>query len=206
MKELKITDIDLNGIDAVIFDLDGTLYDKRWLPLRLIFGDLRHIWLLASERRARRLLKGLDFGDADTFYQTLFNHIASHQNIPYLQAKEWYQTSYLPLTIDILAKHYKAGTFVEPLLKELRLKGIKTVVFSDYRYVDEKLQALGLDPKLFDICQAAPELGGLKPNKTLLMRLVDQIGVPPKRILMIGDRMDTDGAGALTVGMKFMKV
>lgn len=206
MKELKITDIELQGVKAVIFDLDGTLYNKRFLPLRLILGDLKNTFLLASERNARRQLKGLEFGDADTFYRTLFTHISQYQHVPYMTARDWYFGKYLPLTISILEKHYKAGEFVKPLLSELRQRGIRTMVFSDYRCVDEKLQALGIDPNWFDYREAAMDLGGLKPNKKLFQRLLQLLGTAPEETLMIGDREDTDGAGAKKVGMKFLKV
>ncbi len=206
MRELAIDDLDLNGIKAVVFDLDGTLYNKRWLPLHLIFGDIRHAFLLCSERNSRRQLKGLEFGDADTFYRTLFNHISCFQNVPYMTARDWYFGKYMPLTIRVLGKYYQAGKFVEPLLRELRSRGIKTVVFSDYRCVDEKLIALGIDPEWFDYREAAMELGGLKPNKILFQRLLQTIGTTAQETLMIGDRNDTDGAGAASVGMKFLKV
>ena len=206
MKQLSIEDLDLNGIRAVIFDLDGTLYNKRFLPLRLIISDIPHMFMLASERNSRRQLKGTFFGDADNFYRTLFNHISSHQNVPYMVARDWYFGTYLPLMVEILRKYYKAGAFVEPLLKALKEKGIKTVVFSDYRCINEKLTALGIDPDWFDIKEAAMDLGGLKPNKVLFQRLLEGIGTSAEETLMIGDREDTDGDGARSVGMRFVKV
>ena len=40
-------------ISAVIFDLDGTLYDNKRLPLRLILADPLNVLTLAAERKAR---------------------------------------------------------------------------------------------------------------------------------------------------------
>ena len=206
MKELSIEDIDLQGVKVVIFDLDGTLYDNSWLPIRLILADPRHMFMLASERRSRRLLKGQEFGDADTFYKTLFTHISTHQNVTYMVAKEWYFGKYMPLTVSILKKHYRAGQFVVQLVEELKKRGILTAVFSDYRCVAEKLEAIGLNPDMFDYLEAAPELGGLKPNRQLFLHLVEVIGVKPEEALFIGDREDTDGNGARAAGIKFLKV
>ncbi|MBR1928482.1 MAG: HAD family hydrolase [Paludibacteraceae bacterium] len=206
MKQLTIQDLPLEGIKAIVFDLDGTLYDNKYLPLRLIFGDIKNARLLASERNIRRMLKGLNFGNPDAFYNNMFEHIARRQNMPFMDARDWYFGKYMPLMINVLKKHYHAGEFAEPLLKQLRGKGIVTAVFSDYRNVEDKLNALGLDPDLFDYHFAAPDLGGLKPNKQLFLNILKELGVDAQQALMIGDREDTDGAGARNVGMKFLKV
>ena len=57
--------------EAVFFDLDGTLYDKRGLSARLIWAALRRgrpcLRLLALERKVRRLLAGSKAGFEDLF-------------------------------------------------------------------------------------------------------------------------------------------
>ena len=146
------------------------------------------------------------FGDADTFYRALFTLIAESRGLPYLKVKEWYVGSYMPLTISVLRKHYKARRFAEPLLSELRKRGIKTAVFSDYGCVEEKLEAIGLDKTLFDYTESAPELGGLKPNKNMMQRLLGKTGTLPDETLMIGDRDDTDGESARQTGMRYFIV
>ena len=205
MRQFDISELPLNGIKVVVFDLDGTLYDKRLLPFRLVVSDLKHCWMIASERNARRKLKGQYFGTPDAFYESLFAHIASHQNIPALYAKQWYFGEYMPLMVRVLEKHYKAGEFVVPLIGELHRRGIRVAVFSDYRCVEEKLRAIGLDPELFDYRIASPELGGLKPNKMLFEKVLRTVGVTADEALMIGDREDTDGAGARSVGMRYVR-
>ena len=44
----------MNSIKAIIFDLDGTLYESRHFPLRLILADPLHICTLAAERKCRK--------------------------------------------------------------------------------------------------------------------------------------------------------
>ena len=161
--------------------------------------------MIASERNARRKLKGQFFGSPDAFYESLFAHIASHQNIPALYAKQWYFGEYMPLMVSVLEKHYHADSFVVPLVTELHKRGIRVAVFSDYRCVDEKLRAIGLDPELFDYRLASPELGGLKPNRQLFEKVLSAIGVGASEALMIGDREDTDGAGARSAGMRYVR-
>ena len=203
---MRIEDVDLQGIKAVVFDLDGTLYSKRLLALRLVLGDMKDIRLLASERRARRELRGMDFGDADEFYKALFEETARRGNVHYMTVKEWYVGKYMPMTVEILSKHYKAREWVETMLRQLRERGIQTVVLSDYGCVNEKLVAIGLKTEWFDYKLSAPELGGLKPNKRVYERLLEVMGVKAEEVLIAGDREDTDGVGARETSMRFVLV
>ena len=52
----------------------------------------------------------------------------------------------------------------------------------------------------------APTLGGLKPNKTVIYRLLERTGTDPKKTLFIGDRIDKDGGSAQAVGATFWNV
>lgn len=189
-------------IKAVIFDLDGTLYDKSRLPLRLVASQILHgkLIMLKRERSVRKLLKGKYFGDKNKFEEAFFSHFMRKN------AKEWFYGTYMPDTIKILKKHYHIAPWVENCLKSLHNKGVKIAVFSDYGYVEEKLEALGFDLKWADYLFDAPSLGGLKPCKETFLKICSTMDVSPQNCLMVGDRDDTDGAGANAAGMRFIKV
>lgn len=206
MTPVRIEDLDLQGIRCVVFDLDGTLYNKRWLGWRLVFGDFPYVLHLAAERIVRKQMLGKYMGNKRHFYDELFRRIANWRMISIKKAEAWYYNRYMPLTIRILRKHYKADDFVFKLLKQLKEKNIKTAVFSDYGYTTEKLKAIGLHPNMFDYIFSSPDLGGLKPNKETFMHLLETMHVQPNEALMIGDRTDCDGKGASNVGMRFYKV
>lgn len=206
MKELSIDDIDLRGVSAVVFDLDGTLYDNRWLIVRLAFADPRHaLWMLA-DRQIRQKLKGVDFGDADSFHKCFITEISSKTGVPFERIKDWYRNIYTPHILRVLNRHYKVADYVEPLLRALRERNIKTVIFSDYGHVDEKLRAIGLSPELVDYRLATTDFGGLKPCKGSFERLLLSLGLTATQTLMIGDREESDGEGARSVGMRFLKI
>ena len=59
----------MTEIKAVIFDLDGTLYDKSRLPFRLIIRQILRgkLFMLKRERTVRKELKGIYFGDEAKF-------------------------------------------------------------------------------------------------------------------------------------------
>ena len=189
---------------AVIFDLDGTIFDKSWLPLRLVMADLFNVPILWAERKARKILKGIDFGNEECFYDALFAKMSEIKNgLTPEKARRWYFDRYMPLQVAALEHYYTPRPFIDVLIQSLRDKGIKTILYSDYGSAKEKLVALNLDPAYFDIIASSQELGGLKPSQASMQRLLSKIVVPASQCLMIGDREDTDGASAASVEMEY---
>ena len=190
---------------AVIFDLDGTLYDNRPLHWRLPLSELFRFRLmfLSRERKARRLLRGRAFEGEEAFYQALFSLISPRHP---QQVAQWYHGHYLPLQARILRRHCQPDAWVKPRLQELRAQGIRTVLYSDYSHAREKLLALGLAPALFDLIVDAPALGGLKPCRQSAQRLLDQLRLPASDVLFVGDRRECDGESARQVGAHYLQV
>ena len=197
-------ELNLDGIKAVIFDLDGTLYLKPGLPLRLICADVRHMFVLGNERKARAELKGQFFGNSDAYYTALFLRVAEMSHCTPEYAHSWYEKHYMPNMQRILQLHYKLEPWVPGVLHDLRSRGIKTAVYSDYGCVRERLEALGFDCNWADVVADAPTLGGLKPCKESALKICTEMGVAPEETLLIGDRDDTDGESARRCGMRFI--
>lgn len=197
---------DFSGIRAVVFDLDGTLYDKRRLPARMIAGEFFRLGLLAAERNARRTLRGRYFGSEDAFYKAFFAEMAHGHCFTVRQAEEWYNTRYMPLMVSALQHHYKPAEWVAGTLSALREHDIPAAVCSDYGCVEEKMRALGLDITDFAFVTSAPALGGLKPCREVAAQLIDRLGVPAENVLFVGDRDETDGAMARAVMAQFKMV
>ena len=189
----------------VVFDLDGTLYDKRGLSLRMVLHAPWDVVKMRAERQTRARMKGLWLG-AENFVHTYNEQLAQRMGCSLLQAKEWYEQRYMPLMVKLIGKYQPLGEWVLPFVQDCQQKGIKMVVLSDYGFVNEKLQALGLEPSLFDWVVSAPELGGLKPAPELMHHVADRMGVAVEDCLVIGDREDTDGEMARRSGAQFRKV
>lgn len=197
-------ELPLNGIQAVIFDLDGTLYDKSRLPLRLIVSDLPHLRMLGHERKARKELMGRWFGNEPAVYDALFSRVAELSHTDPERVRRWYGQRYMPLMQAILRRHYRLEPWVPDLLADLRRQGLRLAVYSDYGCLRERLEALRFDPAWVDILADAPQLGGLKPCRQSAEKLCQLLGTPPGQTLMVGDRDDTDGESARRCGMPFL--
>lgn len=188
---------------AIIFDLDGTLYDKSGLARRLVLSQLRKggLRMLKHEREVRKELRGRHFKSEEAFYEAFFAQFDKPEF-----ARRWYFEQYMPDMVAILRKYYRVASWVESTILELRANGTKIVVFSDYGCVQQKLEAIGFRLSWADFLFEAPALGGLKPCKESFKKIYQEINTPPSECLMVGDRKDTDGKGARSVGMAFHQV
>lgn len=191
---------------AIIFDLDGTLYDNSRLPIWLILNCITSVVTLKTERNTRKELMGRHFGESKEYFKQLFATMAQKRGSSPEKAEHWYYAKYMPTMTRVLAKHYRLKDGVADELAQLRKAGIKTAVFSDYDHILERMHAVGLDPEWFDVCIDAPSAGGLKPCRESFLRIAQLLGEDPKDILVIGDRDDTDGQGARNSGMQFLLV
>ncbi|MCQ2335860.1 MAG: HAD family hydrolase [Paludibacteraceae bacterium] len=190
-------------IKAVIFDLDGTLYNNSGLPYKIAVHSLGHIRMLMCERSVRRDMAGIYFGDKEKTYNEFFKRIAVKSGKSKESVSKWYSENYLPLQVKLLQKHFKAYDWVLPTLDKLRHKGVLLACYSDYGFISEKLMAIGIPPEKFDLIIDAPSAGGFKPCRESLETVTKLLGVSPKEALVIGDREDTDGLGAKAANMHY---
>ena len=190
----------------VIFDLDGTLYDKRGIIGKMMMLGIGQWSLLLAERRTRKAFRGLYMGSEELFYRAYFRKMAKRTLLSEKQVSTWYHKVYMPMMVRVLQRWHHAMPWVEPFVKECRERGIKMVVLSDYGHTHEKLAALGLDIHWFNWIVSAPELGGLKPAPQLIYHVIEKMGVSSNECLVIGDREDTDGELAHVVNAEFYQV
>lgn len=194
---------------AVIFDLDGTLYDNKGLPWRLVLADIPNMWVLGAERKARKNLKGRNFGDATKVYEALYaemSRVKWNHNLSVERAQEWYQQTYMPLQVALLGMYFTLRPLCIELLEAMKARGLKIVLYSDYGHEKEKAEALGISSDHFSEIVSAAKMGGLKPCRESMDRLMSQFGLDAETTLYVGDREDTDGDSARAVKMDFWNV
>ena len=190
----------------IVFDLDGTLYNKRGLSLRMVLHAPLDIRKMQAERATRASMKGMWLRDEKHFHDTYFQRLAARMHCSATAAEQWYNQRYMPLMVKMIGKYQPLNEWVLPFIHDCQHTGILLVLLSDYGFAKEKLQALGLSPTLFDWVISAPELGGLKPAPELMRIITERMGVAPQECLVIGDRDDTDGEMARSTNAPFRKV
>ena len=196
----------LSGVQVVVLDLDGTLYNKQGLARRMV----RRLWwclpLLAAERLARRNMHYFRFATEDEFYDAFFANMARGHWWNKSIAARWYHIIYLPAMIRLIRLYHPPRPEVLALIDECRREGKKMAIYSDYGCVEEKLEVLGIDSRQFSLLVDAPSLGALKPSKPCAEQVMAMLEAEPATTLFVGDRDEKDGETARMVGAKFLLI
>lgn len=192
-------------IDTIIFDLDGTLYDKKSLGYHFITNKCPKLNWLAKSLVARNQLRGIDFRDSIYLFSELFRKINKNSRT-IKKVNRWYFKDFYPTFIAILKKYYKKRPDSDVLFKTLNENGIHTAVYSDFGKIKERLEALEINPTYFDLLVSSEDYGVLKPHTRPVQRILDHFNTDPANALIIGDKITTDGECAKMSGTNFMHI
>lgn len=188
-----------------IFDFDNTLYVGRRYALRLVLSNLRHALRVKAERGVRHALAGLDFTSGEALRREAMSRLAVAVGIDDGEARRWYEGQYLPSMTEVLRRHHVARPGAKELLARLLAAGKTVCVLSDYPNTAERLAAIGIgDGRIRTY--SAEEMGALKPSPRPFSAIAREHGVNPSEVLVVGDRADTDGAGAVAAGMNALLI
>lgn len=194
---------------ALIFDVDGTLYDQGMLRRKMFFELLFH---LAKKRRFVR-----DITVLYTFRKKREILSQNNNGIGCLEYRQYAGVAYeLGIGIEEVQRIVSAWIFEKPLnylaaciypgvkdLFPLLIKNkIKIGIFSDYP-CHAKLEALGLYADAM-VCATEKKVDRFKPDPKGLLFTAEKLGVPAMNCFFIGDRDDKDGECARRAGMPYL--
>ena len=198
----------MKNLSAVLFDVDGTLYDPGILRFILavcfIFAWVRHpirtvkeVHILIHYRRALEWMRNnLSSG---VHADSQIKRVAAVTGISLQDVRKcvdrW--TRRTPL----LFMHLCARRKLIRMIKRWHKMGIPMGIYSDYPS-EEKLQKLGIRKCMSVVlCSCDPEVGTYKPDPRGLRVIARKMGQAPEACVYFGDREDTDILGAHRAGM-----
>jgi HAD superfamily hydrolase (TIGR01549 family) len=186
-------------IRAVSFDLDGTLYDDARARPRLLWATFPRWRTLRVGKRVREELRGRAFDDGEQLLREEARVCAERLDRSVDDTRAQLRELFDVKLVRVLqAIGPRPGT--RALLDELAARGVGLAVVSDRGAVREKLAALGLLDVPWRALVSADDVGALKPSPTLFHAAARALGVEPAAMLHVGDRDDSDGAGARAAG------
>lgn len=207
MNKFIYSNIFYDSVEAVIFDVDGTLYNQKKFKLRMLVSLFHDFWkitnminvflVIQSFRGYRERIADID---ADSSLWTQYEWVARNTNseIELVRAiiEEWIFKKPLIHIGDCL--HDGVADFFDLLKK----KKMKVGIYSDYPAKD-KLAALALDADIF-VCSTDQDVLRLKPSPKGLLICCHKLKVLPENTLYIGDRDDHDGECARRANIPYV--
>lgn len=201
-------------IEAVLFDLDGTLLDHDGASLAALAAALEreHPGISGDDHRAAvlewRRLEELHYrayldGAIDVAEQRrrraggLLAWLGKPAPPPaHLDA--WFEQF-----LGGYRGHWKLFEDVEPALDGLESAGyaLGVITNAEAHLQRRKLAALGIEPRL-PLVVASSEVGVAKPDPGIFAAACLRLDLAPERVAYVGDRLDTDARGARDAGLR----
>jgi HAD superfamily hydrolase (TIGR01549 family) len=201
-----------DGIRALVFDLDGTLYRhaplRRAMAARMLLAFCRRpldgsqaLRAVSAYRRAQEQIRGEscqiashDLSARQLQFAARNSGLAEEAVLRHV--RRWMEEAPLPL----LGRFERAG--LRSLLDRASARGLRLGLFSDYP-PEAKLAALGA-AEYFSVvsCAQSPEVGRFKPDPAGILFVARRLGVTPDQTLYVGDRPDIDWPAARAADMR----
>jgi HAD superfamily hydrolase (TIGR01549 family) len=185
-------------IQAVIFDVDGTLYDQRLLRRKIAVrmlakclakptSGIQDIRNIMAYRQALEALRGSPYS-AEIHLELAARKSGAKPAQLRVSVEQWMEKAPIAL---LYGCRYRA---VANLLETLKTQGISCGAFSEYP-AEEKLVALGIR-QFFSVINCAQDCGRLKPDPNGLLETLRGMGASHCNVLCVGDRaFDIEAAG-----------
>ena len=185
---------------AILFDLDGTLWDRTGAVRALATAQHRQLHALLGhigrDEYVNRIVRLDDIGRADkaVLYQTIGVELGLAADVvARLHADFWARLATFMLPFPEVI-----GTLVR-----LRRRGIRLGIVTNgsIRVQEDKITRLGLCG-LMDVILISEREGVRKPEVDIFHRALARLGVEASEAWFVGDSPDADVAGALAAGLR----
>lgn len=198
-----------DATQALIFDVDGTLYNQGKLRRMMFWALLCHlvkkhrfirdINVLHTFRKRREILSR-DNDDLGCLENRQYAEVAHELGRSVEEVRRVVNDWIFEKPLNYLTACIYPG--VKDLFSLLRKNKLKIVIFSDYP-CRAKLKALGLYADAM-VYATEKEVDRFKPHPKGLLFTAEKLGVPVRNCFFIGDRDDKDGECARRAGMPYL--
>ncbi|TAH46935.1 MAG: HAD family hydrolase [Treponema sp.] len=193
----------ISGIDAVAFDIDGTLYPNAGFYPRLLPFLCKNAGFLARfgvVRREIREWQNSHPGEAHVdFFGWQASLYAAHAGCSVEDARSLIHSKIYEGWKPVFAR-VRPYAYARDAVLAFREAGLRVGLLSDF-LPSQKGDVWGIGP-LCDVVLGSEETGALKPSPVPFRVLSDALGVPCSRVLYVGNSIASDVNGASGVGMK----
>jgi FMN phosphatase YigB (HAD superfamily) len=186
--------------------MDGTLYYQKPFRIRMILFLLGHIlrhpgsindMLIIKKYREVREHWNKSDEDLDT---AQYEYVAKLKNTTKEHVEEVVKFYMHKAPLRLLPS-FKDNELAK-IIGNLRDKGIKVIVYSDYP-AEDKLKALNIKADRC-YCSADARIGTMKPDPKGLKVILSDLGLQSDETLMVGDRYEKDGLAAKACEMDYI--
>jgi len=193
----------IRDIDAIAFDIDGTLYPNLALYRRLgsfLLFNTRFLVCFGKVRKEIRIWQETHPGESHRdFFAWQASLMAPYLDVSCAEAQrlidEKIYEGWKPIFSRVTPFPHLPETF-----RAMKESGLKIGLLSDFR-PDQKGDIWGLSPQC-DVIIGSEESGALKPSPVPFRALAAALGCSCDRILYVGNSVRSDVQGASAVGMK----
>lgn len=169
----------LKDIDAIIFDMDGTLIDSMWI-WPSIDDDYLAKYNLVKTENFHEAMEGMSYTEVAQFFLDTYPELnCTREEV----MEEWMNMAHDKYMNQV---YLKDGVY--EFITEMRRQGKKIgIATSNARSLaDDTLEALKI-MDLFDVVRSACEVAAGKPSPDVYLLVAEEMGADPRRCLVFED-------------------
>ena len=168
----------MDGVSAVLFDLDGTLVDSMWMWEAI---DIEYLGRFGYDCPAdlQKAIEGMSFSETAEYFKERFKLPDSIEEI---------KEAWIGMSLEKYQKEVPVKPGVREFLEEIAIRGIKAgIATSNGRdMVDAVLESLQIRP-YFQVIATACEVAAGKPAPDIYLEVARRLQAEPSRCMVFED-------------------